>query len=42
MGENCDVCQKRPKEQFRVCGECAKTHDSTTLDLLRAELKKSA
>jgi len=30
----CRVCAKKKAELFRVCRDCAKTHDSTTGDRL--------
>ncbi len=40
MSEVCDLCKKNPKENFRICGVCAKTHDSTTLDKLATDKRK--
>lgn len=30
----CIVCGKNPQQVFRVCSECARTHDTTTGDRL--------
>lgn len=32
MNPKCIVCKKAKAEVFRVCRDCAKTHDSTTGD----------
>jgi len=32
MKTKCIVCRKAAAEVFRVCKDCAKTHDSTTGD----------
>jgi predicted nucleic acid-binding Zn ribbon protein len=33
--KKCIVCGKAKADHYRVCRECAKTHDSTTGDRIR-------